>query len=78
MGVFKINDLVLTKHLIEVKKGLSEASASFRMGHLNDMLSYLADVENEARQAQWRIIEIIDDGKRKLEAERAVGKAQPE
>ena len=79
MPVFKINDLELTTHLIEIKKGLSEASAAFRNGYLNDMISALADIENHARQAGWRAIDVRKThGPGKLAPDGNLDKAQPE
>jgi len=77
--LFKLNDLKLTEHLIEIRKALSSASGSFRAGYLNDMISDLADIEHHARLAGWRALELRKDhGKGQLPTEPVVGEVQQE
>lgn len=57
--LFKVNDLELTEHIIRIREAHSLTSGAVRIGELHRALTELSKIEDHARRAQWRILDLI-------------------
>lgn len=64
MSVFKVNDLELTERILEAKAAHSLACGYMRTGELSNMLTELARVEDAARKAGWRVMDLLAEKRR--------------